>query len=142
MREGLLATVLEAELELCRTDPSLSLPGIAFELHGSKILARFSKGRDGKPGVFQLDCSEFDANPPSVAMIDFESWAELTLERWTPGVPHSIHPVTGRPFVCLQGIAEYHTHPSHVADSWDRYRKRFRIPQTVRRLLQKAGAIP
>ncbi len=141
MRESLLASMLQAEVELCRADPSLLLPGIGVELQATQVLARFSKGHDGKPGVFRLDCSAFDANPPSVAMVDPESGEELTLERWTPGVPHSIHPVTRRPFVCLQGVAEYHTHPSHLADSWDRYRKRYRIPQTVRRLLQKAGAI-
>ena len=141
MRESLLINMLQSEVELCRNDASISVPGIAIELQGTEIFARFAAGRDGKPGAFRLDCSGFDANPPSVMMVDPQSGEELTIERWTPGVPHSIHPLSGRPFVCLQGVAEYHTHPSHVADSWDRYRKRYRIPQTVRRLLQKAGAI-
>jgi hypothetical protein len=72
-------------------------------------------------------------------MVDPVTSEELPMEAWTPGVPHSIHPVTGKPFVCLQGIAEYHSHPSHLTDSWDRYRHIYRIPQTVKALLNKAG---
>jgi hypothetical protein len=28
------------------------------------------------------------------------------------------HPATGRPFFCLAGVREYHTHPQHSGDSW------------------------
>ena len=34
------------------------------------------------------------------------------------------HPSTGRPFVCMVGTREYHTHPSHISDHWDNYRAR------------------
>ena len=29
------------------------------------------------------------------------------------------HPATGRPFVCMRGFHEYHTHPSHLDVSWE-----------------------
>jgi hypothetical protein len=74
-------------------------------------------------------------------MVDYQSLVELPIGRWTPGVPHSIHPVTNQPFVCLQGIAEYHSHPSHLSDTWDRYRNRIRIRETMIALLKKAGAL-
>lgn len=28
------------------------------------------------------------------------------------------HPLTGRPFVCMRGSREYHTHTSHTDDLW------------------------
>ena len=35
------------------------------------------------------------------------------------GGPHSAEP---RPFVCTPGSREYHTHESHLNESWDSYR--------------------
>jgi hypothetical protein len=141
MRRDLAIRLLNGEVAVCRADPAFQLDGIRIWRKGTDIFVAFSAGTGGKPGTFRLACAEFDARPPSVAMVDSKSHAELPLEDWTPGVPHSIHPVTQRPFVCLQGIAEYHSHPSHVSDSWDRYRARFRIRETAKKLLKKAGAL-
>jgi hypothetical protein len=137
MRTELTEELLDGELEVVRD--SLTSGSVEIWREGTDILVRFDLGRDGRPGLFRLGCSQFDAEPPTVSMVDPITRAELPLEQWTPGVPHSIHPGTGKPFVCLQGTAEYHTHPSHVQDGWDRYRRVFRLKQTVHRLLQKAG---
>jgi hypothetical protein len=142
MQQTLLAEMLDEEVDLCKQDDLLSTNGTVVWREGSNILAKFARGRDGKPGCFRLGCAYFDAQPPSVAMVDPDSGLELPLDKWTPGVAHGLHPATGKPFVCIQGIAEYHSHPSHLTDSWDRYRNRYRIPQTAKRLLQKAGAMP
>jgi hypothetical protein len=142
MRRDLLLRLLDHELAACRDDPQLESAGVEIRRDKTSILVRFEEGRDGRPGVFRLECAEFDAQPPSVAMLDPDTGEELPIGRWTPGVPHSVHPVTGKPFVCIQGIAEYHSHPSHLDDSWDRYRNRFRLPQTIRALLRKAGTMP
>jgi len=139
MGPRLLEQMLEDEIGVLRTQLGPNSP-IAVDRNGSTVHIRFTKGRDGNAGVFKLDCSRFDAEPPSVSMVDAVTSSDLPLERWTPGVPHSIHPITQKPFVCLQGVAEYHSHPSHLDDSWDRYRNRFRIPQLGQRLLDKAGA--
>lgn len=137
MRVDLLYRLLDQELHVVRASPGACRPGVEVTRSAGTILVRFDVG--GRRGVFALDCSAFDADPPSVAMVDSETLEPLSIERWAPGVPHSIHPVTGEPFVCLQGVAEYHTHPSHLDDHWDRYRAIYRLPQTVSRLLEKAG---
>ena len=100
---------------------------------------RFDRGRDGRPGLFRLGCSQFDAEPPTVSMIDPTTRAGLPMEQWTPGVPHSVHPVTGKPFVRLQGTAEYHTHHRTGTTAGTATGEIFRLKQTVLRLLQKAG---
>jgi hypothetical protein len=138
MRTELAGQMLDDELEVLR-DALPANTGVTAWREGTDVFVAFPAGRDGQPGLFRLGCAKFDAEPPTVAMLDPQTREELPLERWTPGVPHSIHPVTGKPFVCLQGTAEYHSHPSHLQDSWDRYRPVFRLAQTVRVLLTKAG---
>lgn len=137
MRANLLHRLLDQEVDVVRVSRGACRPGVQITRHGGTILVRFDVA--GRAGVFALDCSAYDADPPSVAMVDSETLEPLPIERWTPGVPHSIHPATGEPFVCLQGVAEYHTHPSHLDDHWDRYRAIYRLPQTISRLLDKAG---
>lgn len=48
---------------------------------------------------------------------------------WTPasGVQ------TNQPFMCMVGIREYHTHQSHVGDSWENYKNQagFDLPGIV-----------
>jgi len=34
----------------------------------------------------------------------------------------SHHPTLGRPFICMPGIREYHTHQNHMNDAWSKYR--------------------
>ncbi len=138
MRTELVERLLDQELAICDPD-ELARRGVRLWREGTEILLAFESGRDGNPGLFVLDCAAFDAQPPAVVMADPQNRELLALDGWTPGVPHSIHPTLGRPFICIQGVLEYHTHPSHLDDSWDRYRRTFRIPQLVRRLLDKAG---
>jgi hypothetical protein len=134
-----IAALIDTELDLARGDLDVTRPGVSIERSGLIVLVHFETCSAGVSGTFALDCSLYDVDPPSVSMVDMQGCSSLPIEAWTPGVPHSLHPVSNRPFVCAQGIAEYHTHPSHVADSWDRYRNRFRLPQTIGFLLNKAG---
>lgn len=138
MRTDLVKRLLDQELAICDMD-ELTRRHVRLWREGTDVLLAFDIGRGGGPGLFVLDCTSFDAQPPAVAMADLETREPLPLDGWTPGVPHSIHPTLQRPFVCIQGVLEYHSHPSHGDDSWDRYRRTFRIPQIVRRLLEKAG---
>jgi hypothetical protein len=140
MRRSLTERLLDKEVVLIQGDLR-GVAGVRVRREATDVLVGFDHDRSGNPRMFRLVCADFDAQPPSVAMVDPENRAELPLEAWSSGVPHSVHPVTNKPFVCLQGIAEYHSHPSHTSDSWDRYRNRFRLAQTVRRLLTKAGVI-
>lgn len=138
MRRDLAERMLDAEVAIARAE-NRTFRDVIILREGTDVLVSFTEGRDGRPGLFRLDCAHFDTEPPGVGMLDPESRDELLIERWTTGVPHSVHPKTGKPFVCAQGIAEYHSHPSHINDSWDRYRNTFRLAQTVRLLLNKAG---
>ena len=36
----------------------------------------------------------------------------------------SAHPTTGKPFVCMRGAREFHSHPSHLGEVWDGFRGR------------------
>jgi hypothetical protein len=137
VRLDLLHALIDAEIEVCLSNASVCRPRVEVTRDAERVLVGFTAptGR----GVFALDCRDFDASPPSVDMLDPDTLESLPSERWTPGVPHSLHPSTGRPFVCLQGVAEYHSHPSHTNDPWDRYRTLYRLPQTIARLLDKAG---
>jgi hypothetical protein len=138
VRVDLIEALLDRELEVCEPE-ELSRRGARLWREGTEVFLAFDAGRNAQRGLFKLDCATFDAEPPSVIMIDPDSRADLPLEQWVPGVPHSIHPTLNRPFVCIQGVLEYHQHPSHLDDSWDKYRPVVRLPQTVRRLLEKAG---
>ena len=141
MQPVFLEQLLEDEVAACAASEILAPAGAQLTRVGTSLFLAFPRGRDGNPGLFRLDCSGFDAQPISVSMVDSDTHEALPMEKWTPGVPHSLHPVTGLPFVCLQGVAEYHSHSSHTADTWDRYRNTYRVPQLVRRLLEKAGAV-
>jgi Predicted metal binding domain len=74
----------------------------------------------------RLDYTNYDLWPPSLTFID-----PRTRERASPAVraptttPAGVrdalvdgHPGTGRPFLCLPGIREYHNHPQHTGDDW------------------------
>lgn len=81
--------------------------------------------RDGdeRPGLrLRLDCSDWDEAPPSIFLLRPDGSEVLSL--MPPKTGTSVfhagpHPSTGRPFVCMRGSREYHTHPSHTADLWE-----------------------
>lgn len=74
----------------------------------------------------RVDYTNYDLWPPSVTFVD-----PRTREPAPPAVraPHMEaegardalvdgHPDTGRPFLCLPGVREYHEHPQHTGDDW------------------------
>lgn len=76
--------------------------------------------------VLHMNCENLDGDPPS---------AELLLPDRTPlppgewpqdltreGLAHG-HPEYDRPFFCRRGLREYHSHPGHQEDPWDKYRE-------------------
>ena len=68
-------------------------------------------------------CTDWNEVPPSIVLLD-QSGAFL--QDAPPNTNYvfnpSPHPSTGRPFVCMRGSHEYHTHYSHITDNWDNYR--------------------
>lgn len=75
------------------------------------------------PLRLRLVCDDWDEIPPSIQLLDKDGNFLTTAPPnggnvFNPGG----HPATGRPFVCMRGAREYHTHVSHTSDLWDNYR--------------------
>lgn len=69
----------------------------------------------------RLLCNDWDDQPPSITLLNPDG------SPWSARLPGGVfnagaHPGTGRPFICMRGSREYHTHPSHRNDAWPNYR--------------------
>jgi hypothetical protein len=76
--------------------------------------------------ITYFDCRGWDGQPPTAELLDAE-------RRPLPGNfwPRDLagggivfgHPDYPRPFFCRPLLREYHTHPEHADDPWDRHRE-------------------
>lgn len=67
----------------------------------------------------RLECETWDELPPSVTLLDLKGQQLVTPPASSSNIFNaSAHRITGRPFVCMRGVREYHTHESHVNDPW------------------------
>jgi hypothetical protein len=69
----------------------------------------------------RMEATDWDELPPMVTLLQPDG----TL--WDGPLPGGVfnssnHPSTGRPFICMRGVREFHTHPSHLNERWDNYR--------------------
>ena len=87
MRTELTQKLLGAELEVVRD--SIATASVEVWREGTDIFVRFDRGRDGRPGLFRLGCSQFDGRP-AYRIDDRSDYSLRTsrMEQWTPGVPH------------------------------------------------------
>jgi hypothetical protein len=74
------------------------------------------------PLRLRLACRQFNEQPPGIELLRPDG-NFLAINAQNPGgatgvFNMSAHPKTGRPFVCMRGSLEYHTHFSHIQDSW------------------------
>jgi len=77
------------------------------------------------PLRLKLSFDGWDDQPPSIALLSSAGAVLPTL----PPNPTSIfnasaHPITGRPFICMAGSREFHTHSSHLGESWGQFKGR------------------
>ena len=97
--------------------------------------------RSGREIEFHFACDHWDELAPSLTLHDPEDGRELPWDEWPKGRWSVLdrHPSTGKPFLCLPGIREYHTHPNHVGDKWEGYRLRdtYRLRDIVDRVDQR-----
>lgn len=105
---------------------------------GTSVYCTFTSPGGGNV-TMRLEGGEYDAEPLRFAVVTSDDEV-LPLEAWPPGLGHSIHPVLGRPFACVQGTYEYHCLPCHMEDAWDAYRGRLRMTDLLDHLLRRAGA--
>lgn len=80
--------------------------------------------RSGRTSIrVKMDFSDWDDQPPSITLHNSSGELLQSLAPNSTGVFNSSqHPVTGRPFICMAGSKEFHTHPSHSKESWDQIR--------------------
>ena len=124
--------ILEADLIVARE--RLAYRGVRLDRESHFVELWFPGLPTGTVVVF--DGQNYDAAPLSLFVAD-KIRNPVDATRWPPGLSHGIHPVTGQPFACLQGLAEYFSHPSHRSDSWDRYRTQIRLVHLVEHILRK-----
>jgi hypothetical protein len=84
--------------------------------------------------ILRVDCSDFDGQPPLAELLAADG-APLPPGEWPhdpreQGIIHG-HPKYGRPFFCRRGLREYHEHPQHEDDPWDRWREGMPLYQIV-----------
>jgi hypothetical protein len=68
----------------------------------------------------QFHCDEWNDLPPSISLHAADGAFLTATPPNQTGVFHAgPHPLTNRPFICMRGSREFHTHPSHVSDLWE-----------------------
>jgi len=94
-----------------------------------RIAVRHS--RTGKVRVFDFRFDDWNDQPPALQLVDAETldslpgsqWPRDNSSRWhASGWTSAGNIVTPKPFMCMAGIREYHSHASHVNDHWANYR--------------------
>lgn len=116
------ASKLIFEDEVGRWPPDLaSTRGwVLHEVHYPLIDCEFKRtGRT--PLRLKLLFDGWDDQPPIITLHSSDGALLASL----PPNPTSIfnssaHPITGRPFICMAGSREFHTHSSHLNEPWSR----------------------
>lgn len=71
----------------------------------------------------RMNCSDWNEKPPSIELLALDGSILMKLPPNPTGVFNpGMHAQTGRPFICMRGSREYHTHESHLNDLWDSHR--------------------
>lgn len=80
--------------------------------------------REGRTAMrIRMNCSQWDAEAPSVELQNSQGTPFLKL----PGQLNTVfnggpHRATGKPFLCIPGVKEFHIHESHLNERWDQFR--------------------
>lgn len=77
--------------------------------------------RGSRPLRVRVNCEDWPDRPPSAELMELNGdvlkFDGFTIFHMGP------HPNTGKPFVCMRGFQEFHTHPSHLTELWETYRR-------------------
>lgn len=88
--------------------------------------------------VLHLDLTNYDADPPAADLL-LPDRSPLPPDQWPKsldgqGIVPS-HPDYARPFFCRRGLREYHLHPQHEDDPWDKHREELALHAVVIEIL-------
>lgn len=73
----------------------------------------------------RMVCSDWNELPPIIEFLSSSGDYLKTIRTDPKGVfNNSQHPTTGRPFICMIGSREYHTHSSHINDHWSNHKEK------------------
>lgn len=139
MHPRLIGRLLDEEADAVRANDFLvRRVGGALHRDGHTLVAQCA-GAGGVAFELRFDGPRYDSDPLSLVVCDADS-RPLPGPHW-PGALYfgQDHPILRRPFCCLRGLAEYHLHPSHVLDPWERSRPTLRFPTLLAHVLDKAG---
>jgi hypothetical protein len=136
----------ERELEIIRTQAAGFVEAAAWEFVDAiyPVLAViFTHPRSKRRVGFHFLCDDWDEVPPALSLFDPETkeelaWSKWPQQGWSAG---QSHPTTGKPFLCLPGIREYHVHGSHQNDRWDNLRGKesYSLRYILHRVQQRFG---
>ena len=134
LHPAILHNLLDVEVEVARA----ALGTRAGDLHrdGSSLLMTLHRP-DGI-WMLRLDGSRYDAEPFEVALVDNDGEV-LPMDRWIPGLAHSVHPVLQVPWICISGTRAYYCYPGHHQDRWDAARYQLRADSLLDTVLRKVN---
>jgi hypothetical protein len=88
--------------------------------------------------ILHLDLADYDGQPPTAELL-LPDRSQLPAPEWPKSIHGqgivASHKDYGRPFFCRRGLREYHSHPQHEDDPWDKYREHLALHQIVIELL-------
>lgn len=128
---------LERKLVQHTLDTGFVLPGGGgvSMVHQVPLLGQPPTERDL---ILHLDLADYDAQPPTAELLRPDR-SPLPAAEWPKSIHGqgivASHKDYGRPFFCRRGLREYHTHPQHEDDPWDKYREHLALHQIVIELL-------
>jgi hypothetical protein len=117
----------ERELEIIRTQAAGFVESAAWDFVSTTyptLAVVFPNPSTQRRVGFRFLCDDWDDQPPSLSLFDPKTGDDLPWSKWPQqGWPAGqAHPTTGKPFLCLPGIREYHTHSSHLNNLWSNLR--------------------
>lgn len=95
--------------------------------------------RTTRPLLLHMDLTDFDGHPPTAELL-LPDRSPLPQSDWPKslggqGIVVDGHPDYERPFFCRRGLREYHSHPWHEDDPWDKHREALTLDAIVLELL-------
>ena len=105
--------------------------GSGLVLPGGRLITRQFQvpdlgSRQERVLVVLATCDDFDGQPPLIEVLD-SAGQPLAPGDWPRDLTGqgiiANHPKYRRPFFCRPGVREYHEHPQHEDDPWDRHRE-------------------